>query len=106
MSADNYYTVKAHPNTGRFHVLHGFMSNLEEDFPTLIGEGDAEFENYDDAAKEAYRLAQDWTCEYGFVSEPDPLGSIATADQLREFYEDKIRLYTSHLNWLNGEQDD
>lgn len=95
MSADNYYTVKLGEDL-KWHVCMGFMSSLEDEVPAFVREGDPGCDSY----REALRAALSEWSEYGVIEEPAPLNRIATGDQFREFLEEKIALYTSHLERL------
>ena len=70
MSADNYYTVKYNEDDGKWYLLHGFMSSLEDDVPALWN-GHPGFSTWEEALA-SYDAQKNWS-EYGLIQEQAPL---------------------------------
>lgn len=102
MSADNYYTVKFDREGLQWYVLHGFMSDLESDVPTLLRGHEKPYDDYKDALGSVHGEY----AEYGIIQEPSPLDEILTRDQWRTYLERTIRLAQEHLDWINGVSDE
>lgn len=101
MSADNYYTVKYNEDDGKWYLLHGFMSSLEDDIPALWN-GHPGFSTWEEALA-SYDAQKNWS-EYGLIQEQAPLASIVTPEQWRTHLVRTIERCQSHLEWM-GQSD-
>ena len=102
MSSDNYYTIKFNKDTARWHLVHGFMSTLEDGWPATIREDNTGFESYN-AAFEHYKSLDHYFMgngysEYGLIEEDYPLNMLVTDEQARAWAEERVRTLSYYLN--------
>lgn len=106
MSSDNYFTIKFNKDTVRWHLVHGFMSTLQDGWPATLRKGDEGFDSYNTAFEHYKSLDHgfggDGYSEYGLIDEDYPLDTLVTDEQARAWASEQIRT----LSWyLNGTQD-
>lgn len=101
MSSDNYYTLKFNRDTRRWHLVHGFMSTLEDGWPATVRNDDTGFESYSEALNYYNSLDHGFMgngySEYGLIEEDYPMCTLATDEQARKWAEG-IRTLNYYLN--------
>lgn len=102
MSSDNYYTIKFNKDTGRWHLVHGFMSTLQDGWPATTRNGDTGFESESDAMKYYAALdggfMGDGYSEYGLIEEDYPLNTLVTHEQAQAWAKERIETLSYYLN--------
>lgn len=102
MSSDNYYTFKLNRDTRRWHLVHGFMSTLQDGWPATVRNDDTGFESYSEALNYYNSLDHGFMgegySEYGLIDEDYPLCTLVTDEQARAWAEERVRTLSYYLN--------
>ena len=102
MSSDTYHTVKFNRDTGRWYLVHGFMSTLEDGWPATIRNGDDGFDSHSEALAYYKSLDRGFMgsgySEYGLIEEDYPLNTLVTDEQARAWAEERVRTLNYYLN--------
>lgn len=102
MSSDNYFTIKFNKDTRRWHLVHGFMSTLQDGWPATVRNDDAGFKSHSEALAHYDSLDHGFMgngySEYGLIEEDYPLNTLVTIEQSRKWAKDRVRTLNYYLN--------